>query len=814
MKRLNDPRQGNELVPIENGYPAEYEGSLYEGYHDDAGSENYDNIAKRLIRAVRKHWMIIVALNVLATTATIVYVAQKPDYFKATARVQVNGEVNPALGGRNGTGSIIVSAPAADPAYFSTQLQILEGAGLLRRVVKSLDLANNQEFKNPGANKRYTLWQNIQRMFGISVSAPQESADEELKAGNAPLPLVTDKVDDPDHETELLAPWVGLIRSSLMVMPVKDNRTMNRETRLIDIEFTHQDPAIAAKIVNTIGDTYVLQNLENKVQSNASAGDFLQKRVAELQSGIRLGEERLINYARANQIISLDPSQNTVVQRLTTLNSQLGQAENDRINAQTAYQAALQNQMRAATAESKDAQTVALETKLNDLRQKLDQLKTEYTDEWYEVVQVKKQIQSVEAQLSQLRQRVSNVQIAGLREKLDETLARERELRANFDQQRAEVIRQNEASINYKIIQQEIDTNKLLLDSLLQRSRENDVILNDTPNNVLVADRAAIPSSPIGPERRKNVLFAFLLSLAAGIGLAFALEWLNDTVHNSDGIEQSLGMPLLTAVPVAANGFRKRLMPGRLMLGRKNGHNGDYAAFGEFSSPQFVEAFMQLRTHLMLSNAGGPPRSILVTSGEEGEGKTVTALNLARSLVRNDERVLLIDADLRCPRLHLVKELPNGAGLTTLLAAETVTDEMLETVIQRDTSCNVDYLTAGERSVNPANLLFSEEMKYILKRLSAKYSHVVIDSPPVLYFADSTILSTMVDSVIVVVRNDVSARQMVLKTKKLLQNVGANVVGMVVNGIPLRQTSYSRYQNYHAQDETAADSGGQVLKLS
>jgi uncharacterized protein involved in exopolysaccharide biosynthesis len=187
---------------------------------------------------------------------------------------------------------------------------------------------------------------------------------------------------------------------------------------LIEVTYTHGDPEVAAKIVNSIGDVYVLQNLENKIKTNTSAGDFLQKRVAELQSLIRQGEERLINYSKNNQIVSLNEGQNTVVQRLSDLNQQLGQAENARITAQTAYQAALQNKMRDAVTQSQDSQVMTLEGRLGELRQRLAQLKTEYTDEWYEVVQTKQQIALIEEQLITLRKRAVDIQTATLEERL------------------------------------------------------------------------------------------------------------------------------------------------------------------------------------------------------------------------------------------------------------------------------------------------------------------------------------------------------------------------------------------------------------
>jgi succinoglycan biosynthesis transport protein ExoP len=817
MKRLNS-LDDNDLLEIEPTYPIEYKGAYAYEYDGNVNRDGEKQLLRDFVSTLRKHWLLILSLTLLTTVVTVVYVAQKPDYFKSEARVQVNAENSINVGGRTNNSPIIVNNQGSDPAYFTTQLQILEGAGLLRRVIRNLDLEHNQNFLNPQQGKKLTVWQNVQKMFGLY--RPPASEQSSLITGNNSenkLKLNNEAPLEEDKETEKLAPLVDLLKKNLVITPVKDSRTNNKETRLIEIEYTHQDPFIAAKIANEVGDTYVLQNLELKTQNNESASDFLQKRIAELQSAIRQGEEQLINYSKNNQVIPLSDNQNTVVQRFSDLNTKLGQAENDRIAAQTAYQAALQNQMRAATAENKDPQIISLESKLNELKQKLAQLKLEYTDEWSEVIQTKKQIESIENQLQTNRKRASDIQTAELQEKLNEAVAREKELRNNFNEQRNEVIQQNEASINYKIIQQEIDTNKSLLNALLQRSRELDVVLSDTPNNVLVIDRALVPKAPMGPERTRNILMAFIISLIVGGGLAFLIDWLNDSVQNSDEIESELGLPLLAAVPAAPVGLSKRLLPKAFPFRRKNRFLRSYYNLPLFERPAFLEAYLQLRTHLMLSTAGGPPQTILVTSGGEGEGKTLTALNLAASLAKNNDSILLIDADLRCPRINLIKELRNDCGLTTLLTAKEINEHLIEKTIQKDNDSNLYIMTAGERSVNPANLLCSEEMRALLGKLSTKYSHIIIDSPPALYFADSTILSTLVDSVIIVVRDNVSSKQSILKVKKLLHNVGAKVIGMVMNGIPRNGTNYNKYRYYEYYEKTADlpdDEDGQVLRLN
>lgn len=812
MKQLDEAQKNGEIVPYVNGYPREssevFAESYYAGMADQHSSDRL--LLRFVLSTLRKHWILIVAVTLLSTAASVLYVAQKPDYFTSRARVQVNAENNIMPPGKNGSSPIIIGTTANDPAYFATQLQVLEGSELLMRVVKGLDLEHNPTFRNPNAGRSATVWQNVQRMIGQGEA--RQPAQTEKPVEQKLSTADTQYQDLTPADIDRLAPYVNALKQNLTVTPVKDNRTSVRDTRLIDITYTHQDAALAAKIANALADTYVLLNLEQKVKSNASAGDFLQKRVAELQASIRVGEERLINYSRANKIVSPDVTQNTVVQRFGDLNKQLGQAENDRIVAQTAYQAAYQNVMRNATAEAADPQVVTLEGQLTTLRQRLTQLKTEYTEEWWEVVQVRKQIDSLEGQVSRLRRRAADIQLARLKERLDEASDREQRLRSIFGQQREDVIRQNEVSINYKIIQQEVDTNKTLLTSLLQRSRENDVILQDTPNNVLVSERASTPVFASGPERSKTILLVLLTSMFGACGLAMLLGWLDDSIHYSEEVEDTLGLPILAAIPAVTESIRGRMGFGKLLPGRGGRVRNEKYDLAAFERPEIAETYIQLRTHLLLSKAGGPPRTILVSSAEEREGKTMTALNLAIGLSDPNKKVLLIDADLRCPRIDAIKEIPNKLGLTTLLAAGTLTDESIEQAIQIDSDGGPHILTAGEHSINPATLLASEQMTWLLARLSRTYDYIVIDSPPALYFADSTIISTMVDSVILVVRDGVSSTQTLFRIQRLFQSVGARIIGVVVNAVPNHKQVYNRYKYYYP-DRRLIDEQSRPLNL-
>jgi len=294
-------------------------------------------------RAVRKRLWLVAGVVVLVTLLAALYVARQPDVYVAQARTQVDLESTSA-GLSSKSQSVIINNPTTDPTYFNTQLQILTSPGLLRRVVKTLDLEHNQAFLNPQSARERSTWRGVLRSVGLGGKSAAES---QQNASKEDLPL-TNSVAAPVSRDNLaqarqLAPFVGALQAGLKVEPVKETRTAGyiKDTRLIDISFRHPDPQVAAKIVNAVADTFVLANLEKKTETNASTGNFLQQRVAELQSKIRTGEEQLSNYATNHQILSLTGDQNIVVDRLSGLNRQLLEAENERKLNEATYRASL-----------------------------------------------------------------------------------------------------------------------------------------------------------------------------------------------------------------------------------------------------------------------------------------------------------------------------------------------------------------------------------------------------------------------------------------------------------------------------------------
>jgi len=756
-------------------------------------------------RAIRKRLWLVIGIVALVTMLAVVYVARKPDLFEAQSRVQVDLEESGNL--VNNTRPIY--GPTDDPIYFNTQLQILVSPGLMRRVVRTLDLEHNPDFFK-GAQRQST-WQTFLRMVGLGSKPPEVPRQPDQ------LPLTTSVAQATAREdlnvAKRLAPYVNTILAGLRVEPVKETRGYYKETRLIDIKFTHTDPSVAEKVVNAIAEVYVFSNLEKRTEANSTTGDFLQKRIAELQQQIRTSEERLVNYAKNNQIISLDPNQNTVVERLAGLNQQLLQAENERKTAEAAYNAAKSPDAANALVDEAAKQNSDLEAKLIELRQKRALLLVDATEEAPEVKEVDQQVTELDKQLKDLRSRKSATLLTNLNTRYQQALEREQALRKAFEQQRAQTLSQNEAAINYRIIQQEIETNKSLLNGLLQGAKENDVVLAGKPNNISIVDYALTPDTPVGPNRTRTVIAAFFLSIGLGLGLALFFEYLDDTVHSTEEVERVLHLPALAVIPSVGSAARRRVLHGKSKTATLQKHtNGNGNGNSELlmnvdSRSPLAEAYRHLRTSVLLSTAGRAPKSLLVTSSLPGEGKTTTAVNTAISLAQTGASVVIIDADMRRPRLQSIFDMHGQLGLSTILSSDASEDDMLS-MVRSDQESGLSVLTSGPIPPNPAELLGSDQMRRLITTLQANYTHVVVDSPPVSSFTDGVLISTMVDGVLLVVHGGKSSRHIVRRSKQLLSDVGAKIFGVVLNNVNLQSHDYYYYhQSYYGQKYYEKEAG-------
>lgn len=762
-------------------------------------------------RTIRKRLWLIIGIGLIVSSIAAIRQARLPDIYTATARVQVDAEnFSPALGASKGT-TYYVDNSYVDPEYFNTQLQILTSPTLLRRVAKNLDLEHNRGFFEASTPKR-SVWQGLLRMVGMGAKAESDAPSNQVPVAGAdlelkPLRSTTGIVDEPG-DVARMAPYVSALQGLLDVEQVK-------RTRLIDIRATHTDPQVATKVVNAVADAFGLWNLEVRTKTNTIAGTYLQKRIAELQSQIRNGEEQLVNYAQSHQILSLDSNQNTVVERLAGLNKQLLDAENERNLAEASYRASLTPGSAEASVEISDKHISDFRARLAELKQKKAQLLLTDTEESPEVRDINEQINLLEKQLGEARDNAKKVVTTNLETNYRKALAREQALNEAFRKQRAETVTQNQAAINYNILKQEIETNKGLLDGLMQRAKENDVSMAGTPNNIHVVDYAAAPSAAIGPRRLQSVLIALALSLAFGVALALFLEYLDDTVKSPEDVERGLRLPALAVIPLAGRTATQRFLPIPQKAQDTNGNGSGSELLINTDGPSLqAEAYRHLRTSVLLSTAGRPPRTLLVTSSMPSEGKTTTVVNMATVLAQTDSQVLVIDADMRRPRLHQVFGMENRAGLSSLLSSEITEDELLS-VVSRYKESNIHLLSSGPIPPNPAELLGSEQMRSLIERASNHFKYVIIDSPPIASFTDGVLISSIVDGVLLVVQGGKTSRQVVKRTRQMLHEIGAKVIGVVLNKIDLRSQEYyyyhQDYKYYYSDAKTEESPGPKAL---
>jgi polysaccharide biosynthesis transport protein len=770
-----DPRSLRSFREQRFAYSSEIEPEADSGNH--LGLRDYWAMVRDRL------WMIL-ALSFLITVLAMIYASRLPDVYEAEANIQVDVENNPALGTLKDK-SVVIQGD--DDSYFNTQLLLLKSPAFLRRVVKTLDLEHDRQFFSPRQTKSSLSWRNLARSLGAD-------SDPSLKESAKPLRaevIAPPSADGAIAEAQRLAPYVEAIRSN------QDVR-LTEATRLISIKFRHPDPGTAARVANVIADTFVQASWERRGATNSSASDFLQKRIAELQFKIAENEKRVIDYAKQHQVLPPDSGRDMLADRLAALDKGLLEAESQRKFAEAEYHAALAPGAAAALVEASNSGALSsINSRLADFRQKREVMLLETGENWPEVKELNKQIANLETELKETREHAIGVVLTNLETRYRQALAREQDARKSFNQQHSETLNQDEAAINYRMIQQETTTYRGLLENMLQRSKENDVVLAATPNNVHVTDYATLPSRLVGPTRPRLVGLAFGVSLALGIGLAILLGSMDDNVPvgSVERAEKMFGLPSLGVLPNAR--AARKTLPGLRWFQKRNGHDHALLLGHESGSP-FAEAYRKLRTSVLLSSGGAAPKSLLVTSSFPSEGKTTVVINTGLVVAQTGSKVLLVDADLRHPSLHTVLGADNSFGLSTILSKETTEVEALS-MIDQYADTDLYILPAGPLPDNPAELLGSERMKSLIRTLGATFTHIIIDSPPISYFTDAVLLSAEVDGVLVIVRGPKSSRQVAQYSLRSLEAVGAPILGVVLNDVNLKGNDYAYYRGYYRQ---------------
>ncbi|MBI1747978.1 MAG: polysaccharide biosynthesis tyrosine autokinase [Acidobacteria bacterium] len=719
---------------------------------------------------VKHRWIVLTCLLIFVTVAAIGSFKAVPIY-KAYAKLEIEAEKSNILPYK--TVVELETQMVNQDQYLQTQFKILQSRTLARRVIETL----------------------------------------KLKAGDAPLSWDDDPLanaeqlmtywfaregarEDADTESRLITRFL----KKLEVTPV-------RNSRLVEVSYLSPDAPMAARIVNTLGNEYILLNFESKYDATQKATEFLSKQLVDLKIKVERSEEDLVKYAQAHDILGLDEKQNVTVRTLGDLNDALTKARTDRLRRESLYRIVKDTASSSFPEVIKTPLIVELEKLSAELRQRYVKLSSSFKAGWPELDQVINQMAAINEQLQKERVRsLSSIEVD-----YSAALRHETMLRTAFENQKVEANRLNQNAIQYNILKREVDTNKQLYDGLLQRMKEASISAGLKSSNIRIVDQAEVPRYPDRPRKGLNILLSLALGLSLGIGLAFFKEYMDNSIKTPDDVDRWVRLPNLGVIPSIRSIYdRKRLIGYGYGQHSRALQKGDGPpAIGTIahtdSTSIIAEAYRSVRTALLLSHSEKPPKTILLTSANPSEGKTTSAINLAISLSQLGGRVLLVDCDMRNPHCHSILSLPNKQGMSSFLAANIeVSSLIIETAIT-----NLFVIPAGKIPPNPAELLASSRMRQMLQLVDEFFEFIVIDSPPVLAVTDALILSRVVDGVVLVVRAETTPKLMVQRVKRSLQTAGAKILGVLINQANVRSADYTYYyKSYYSYRYGEAASEG------
>jgi polysaccharide biosynthesis transport protein len=644
-----------------------------------------------------------------------------------------------------------------DPTDLDTEVRILKSDLLALQVIKQLNLDKHPE-------------------FGGTEEAPSDS-----------LGLTTDALQpDSEKTTALLAGFKGNLRVSLVP-----------NTRIIEIHYRSADKNLAANVVNTLINTYIEQNFKTRFESTMQASDWLSKQLVDLEMKVQTSQEKLVQYQKQHEILGIDEKQNITTSKLDELNKELTAAESDRMEKESVYRLVQSGDSdtaaAAATSAGAGASSSGLMEKMReqqaDLKIQVAQLSTQFGTSYPKVVQLNTQLKEVDAQLqTEMTKVVSRVRSGYLAALQHETM-----LRQALDNQKQEANKLNESAIEYSLLKRDVESYRTLYEGLMEKLKEAGVTAGLRSNNIRSVDRARVPTYPSEPNVPRNLTFALALGLSTGIGLAFLLEGIDNTVRTPEQAQAISALPSLGMIPL---GSRGSIEAAAKRLTVASSREAVELVTQSRPQSQMAESYRALRTSLLLTSLGGPPKVILITSALPQEGKTTTSINTAIVLAQKGTRVLLIDADLRRPSIHKTLGMGPKTGLSNVLTGNAT---LQQAVVRSSILPTLFVLTAGTPPPNPAELLASSNMRDILAELREQYDHIIVDTPPTLSVTDAVVMSTRADAVVLVIRSGQTTKQALRRARDLLLQVNARVAGVLLNAVDLTSPDYYYYYEYQGK---------------
>lgn len=707
-----------------------------------------DTTLSEALLVVRKRKWVLIACILLGILYGIYSAATQPILYTATGRIEVrSGSANEY---RVSTGGV-----AAPDNHLETEVLILQSDSLLLNVAREMNLANNPDF------------------MGTKPGAPRLN------------------LNDPPVRQSVVGSLNGCLRIQLLP-----------RTDIIRISCVTSKPQLAADIVNHVINAYIQRSYETRFASTQRVSQWLSSQLDDLKQQVETSQEQLIDLQKKLGVLGLGfdatkPPTTESAASVDALSSAASTAKVQRILAESRY--------RVLTSADPNLLESSLEASGNASNSELNRLRTDAAETRASIAQQSvqlgprnPQILALEAHAREVEREVQLEQtrlLTEARQVFVAAQANEQQTSAALTQQKNDAYKLRDELVEYTLRQREYEANRTLYEGLLSRLRAAGVQAGLESLEIDIVDQALRPSNVTVTPRSSILTETTLFGLLAGIIIAFILESLDTGLRSVADIEAVTQLPSLSVIPRIRR------------LGADSGTSLSVAqsniAVLATSKSQFSEAFRSLRTSLLLAKTGHPPKIILVSSSTPTEGKTTVATNLACILAQRETRVLLIDADLRRPNVHHRFGLNGRVGLSTVLAGASPLEDAVRQVPEVP---NLDILCSGPVPPFPTEMLSSQAMHDLLRRASSLYTHIVIDSPPILSVTDGVILARQVDAMVLVVRHGKSSRHVVRRARDLLLRAGANITGVVLNSVDINSPEYHGYYGYSGYSYSNIDS--------
>jgi capsular exopolysaccharide synthesis family protein len=648
-----------------------------------------------------------------------------------------------------------------DDDFYPTQLRILESRKLAQRVVERLGAVHASGAATPSTAGPSSS----ARSWGVFAWASS--------LVGAPKRIDPPAADETTAEQNLISGFLG----GLSVTPI-------RMTRMFDITYQAPDPVYAARAANALANEYIAQSKDIRSEATQEATDYLSKELDAQRIKLNDSEAKLADYKETHDAVGLDDKVNTVSTKLADINASLTHATLERIDKGAAYEGlkAIQGDRDKLAGHplilgNPDIQR--LKIALNTLQAKRTELLVGHGEKYLAVEPIQGQVDDAQAKLDQAEDRV----VEAAKTEFEQAQGKEASYRDQYNRQNQETLNLDRKGVEYGTLQREEASNKTLFDTLLARTKETGVSGQFKGSNITIVDAAEVPRAPSSPNVSRDLTLACAEGVALALGLVFGFEYLDSRIKTPDELKQALNLPFLGLVPavnVKPVGDEGLLLTGDL-------------------PPGFGEAMRAVRTAVIFSSADEGARTVVVTSTAPGEGKTLISTNLGVALAQADQRTLVIDGDLRRPRVHAVFRRPQEPGLSNVLVG---TARMSDSIRMTHVP-NLYVLASGHIPPNPAELLGSSKYLETIDELRQQFDWIIIDAPPVMAVTDAAILANSATGVVFVVGAEMTSKRNAGAAVEHLQAARAKFIGAVLNRVDLKRHSYY-YSPYYRKDYTRA----------